>query len=117
MKYSFFAQLSVSFEIDDADFALLIEEAKNHYDTTVRMSTQLGGFLYGLKGRREFSDGSDKTMDLTFRQIDLLLKACEPSDTDAVYDLRSKLLKVLDALQAKSIEVNNLLEATSKSIA
>lgn len=77
MKHVFVADISVNVDITQADFEFLIGTCKNHYDYKVTSAVEIGGFMYGIKGRRDwiFSKGHELPLKrLTFRQIDLLCK-------------------------------------------
>lgn len=107
--HTFFATLIATVELSDAEFDLLWKSSEKHYDSTVELSCKQGGFLYGAKNRRSFSNGEDKTADFKFRQLDLMLKALEfPfSEEKAVLSLR--LQKIMQDMREKHAEINKQL--------
>lgn len=82
-EYHFYHTLTVFIRIEDEDFYFIYQCAKNHYDSKVVGLTEVGGFLYGWKNRRElFSSPEDdrKEIEFTSRQLDICSKAIEFSD-------------------------------------
>lgn len=108
-KHSFFAKLEARVEISDSDFNLILEHAANHYDNTVKSSVRVGGFLYGFKNRREWSKGEDKIVELTERELGLVLKSIEFSLSDQAIHIGRRLYAIAMELQEKFIEVNKTL--------
>lgn len=108
-KHSFFATLSAEVEISDSDFNLILENAANHYDSTVQDSVKIGGFLYGFKNRRDFSKGKDKIVELTSRQLGLVLKSIEFNNSNQAIFLCKRLYKIAMEMQQKTIELNKTI--------
>lgn len=82
MKYQFWANLTIIFQLDDATFTLLENSMRHHYDYTVKSAVEQGGFIYGLRGRRDFlkdklDDEHRNTLELSSRQLQLCMKALE----------------------------------------
>lgn len=84
MKHYFYAHLSTVIEMSDDDFNILFEVAQHHYSYDVKSQTEHGGFLYGVRNRRDF-ELSDKCsekpenveLDVVDRQLQLMIKALE----------------------------------------
>ena len=109
-KHSFFATLSATVELSDNEFNLLLESAQKHYDGTVNSTICVGDHLYGAKGRRNFSEGKDKNVDFTERQLGLALKSLEIQNTDLSIALYVRLIGIVKDMQAKNIEINEDLK-------
>lgn len=109
--HSFFANLTATIEFSDEEFETLWSSAKNHYDYAVQSSTEQGGFLYGGRNRRTFSDGTDKTIHLTWRQSDILLKALEFPLTEEKLKISIRLNQIMNEWKEKHNEINKQLSA------
>lgn len=106
MKYTFYAELKLHIELPDNIFNMLLETCKNHYDSRVKESVQVGGFLYGAKNRRDWSNGENKELELTFRQADTILKALEMNNSDNANYLGEAIFRALNEMREKSNEIN-----------
>ena len=109
-KHSFFANLSATIELSDLEFNLLLESAKNHYDGTVHSTICIGGYLYGAKGRRDYSEGKDKNVDFSEHQLGLALKSLEIQNTDMSVALYVRLTGIVKDMHAKWNEINEDLK-------
>lgn len=109
MKHFFQATLKAHIELSDDDFLHICECCKGHYDFTVSSCVEVRGFLYGLKNRRDFSDGEDKVADLTIRQIGLILKAFEMYPSAKTFKLAQQLNDIAGKLMLKETEINESL--------
>ncbi len=107
MEYSFSAELSAGIEISDSDFQLLLDCSSHHYDHTVQSMSMIGGFLYGHKNCREFTNGEDKTLWVTQRKLGLMMKSLEMCQVPAGLFLSSSLWKVAMSLQNEMEKINN----------
>ena len=110
MKYFFQVEFKAFVEIPDKEFEFILECCKHHYDFTVASSVEVGGFLYGLKNRREFSNGEDKVCDLTFRQIDLILKSIEMYDNEEERNVHRNMFKIIRQMGEENMEMNKNLQ-------
>jgi hypothetical protein len=111
-QYYFIATLTASVKLNDQEFDLLFHEAATHYDFDVQFSTRIGGFLYGFRNSRDFfKESGDINDEVIFseRQLDLMMKALEFSQSEPASQLRSKLLDIFKELQQKTVTVNKLL--------
>lgn len=110
-KHSFYATLTAVVYISDKDFELLLQLSSNHYDHKVQSISMIGGFLYGNKGKRDFnpSDEELKELELSTRQIGLLLKSLEMCATDDGSYLANRFYNIAMELQAKQEQLNKTL--------
>ncbi len=99
MKHFFQAVIMAHVEISDNDFDFILKSCRNHYDFTVKSSVVVGGFLYGFNNRRQFSKGEDKTLDLTSRQLGLIIKSLEMQHNDQGSRIGGYLWKVVNEMQ------------------
>jgi len=109
-KHSYIAELKADIEFSDSDFELLLESSRRHYDSTVQSICCVGGFLYGLKNRRDFSKGENKSTELRFGDLQLLIKSLEFVNTDKSNHLYARLTAIFMDMQAKNIEINEDLK-------
>lgn len=110
MTHSFWAELKPQIEFDDADFDYIKKAAAAHYDYTVQQTVQVGGFLYGFTNRREFSKGEDKVLDITDRQMQLIMKAIEFDNSETGRRISKRLWGISRELRDKSEEINKQLK-------
>ena len=110
MSHQFFATLSVEIDMSDKDFNILLQCASNHYDFTVQSGAAVGGFLYGLKNRRDFSNGEYKKIEVSTRQIGLILKSLEGNGTDEARYIGENLYRIAMELHSTASEINNSLQ-------
>ncbi len=101
MKYRFWANLKTVFQLDDATFQLLEDSMRHHYSYDVKNCVEHGGFMYGLRGRRDFhkdklDDELRNTLELDSRKLQLCMKALEMRHYQA-----KALHERLDALNAQ----------------
>lgn len=106
LEYKFCAELSAGVVFADDDFAMILEVAARHYDGKVNNSVCVGGFLYGYKNRRDFSDGEDKTVFLNQSQLNLVMKTLEFERTDRGQYIRGRLVKIFFELQRNMEAIN-----------
>lgn len=112
MEHYFFATLTAVLVLIDEEFYLLFDEAEHHYDFTVKESTKVGGFLYGIRNRRSFamkSSERDHEVEFTESQLDLMMKALEMTTSTSGIKLRGRFLKIFKELQQKTVDVNKPL--------
>lgn len=115
MKYRFWANLKTIFQLDDATFTLLEDCMRHHYDGTVKSCVEHGGFMYGLRGRRNFKkdqpdDEFRNTLELDSRQLQLVMKALEMRNyvVDSQLDqLNTQLWVLWHRLVAQSEKLND----------
>lgn len=112
MKYFFQAEFKAHIDITDKDFYFILECCKNHYSYDVQALVSVGGVLYGAFNRREFAKKHPNTdaniVELTFRQMDTILKGLEMCHTDQaniigryIHSILTKLNEVVPALNKK----------------
>jgi hypothetical protein len=111
MIYYFQAEILAHIEFPDEDFEFIWECCTHHYDLTVKAMVNIGGFLYGFRNRRSFSNNVDKAADLTLRQIDLVLKSLEMyyANKEQAYRLTTELQAISKELIEVHTETNNNL--------
>ncbi len=114
MEYKFLATLTALVEIPDKDFSFIEQEASRHYDYKVQQTTQVGGFLYGSRNRREWAkkdkpDYYTNKIELTQNKIGLLMKAVEMNNSDQAHKISGDLYKIAMELQRKEAEINSKL--------
>lgn len=117
MKYRFWANLKTVFQLDDATFELLETSMRHHYSHDVKSCVEHGGFMYGLRGRRDFhkdqpDDELRNTLEVDSRQLQLCMKALEMRHYQAKelherLDLLSAQLHKLWRLYAAQMEALN----------
>ena len=77
------------------------------------MAADVGGFLYGLRNRRvkfydtEIITNENRILDLSNRQIQLILKSLEMQRTDQASDINFRFHKILQELVEKQNSLNN----------
>jgi hypothetical protein len=80
MEHSLYCRLEAEVKLTDQEFEFLVTCCKHHYSYDCTSLIEVGGFMYGWNGRREFEktkgDGRS-SYNLTFRQMDTLLKVLE----------------------------------------
>jgi len=108
MEYKFLAEIKAVIEISDSDFKMLLEQSANHYDHTVQSASMVGGFLYGFHNRRLFSKGEDKKIELSTREMGLILKSLELNNSNNCNRLGRSIHKILQATANKAIEINDI---------
>lgn len=118
--HSFYAEISVYIEFSDEDFELIKECMLHHYDYTVKSSAEAGGFWYGFWNTRTWAKENKKS-DLenynpnirlfTEREIGLILKSIEMSDSPLSDKIRKRLYGIIRELHHKWDEVNNQLNS------
>lgn len=106
MTYKFNAELTAEMDISDKEFQMLLEAAKNHYDYTVQSIGQVGGFLYGMGNRSEFSNGTYKKVEATGRNWGLILKSLEIVNTDAGRFIGNAIFKMLEHMYKQCDDIN-----------
>lgn len=109
MKHSFRVQVIADIELSDDEFYFLFNSCEAHYDLTVRQVVQHGGFMSAWYNSRALSNNEDKKYELTFRQIDLLLKSIEFIDIPLINVIRSKFKDILDAINDITTNLNQQL--------
>lgn len=115
-RHTFWAELKIYIEINNDDFHFIFDNAARHYDFTVRSSTEVGGFLYGLKNRRILSESKDKVCVLSSREFQLITKAIEFNTEERSNKIKTRLWKILHELKSKSKEINKQFENEQKII-
>lgn len=108
--YSFFATLEANVFLNDAEFYFISHCMKHHYDITVKMSVEIGGFMYGLMNRRtlcyrDITD-EDRTCDFSNRELQLILKSLEMQQSDEAIEVKKRLRHILDEMSKKQNRVN-----------
>ena len=112
-NHSFYATLTANVFVNDEDFNFIYECFQRHYDTTIKMAADVGGFLYGLRNRRvkfydtEIITNENRILDLSNRQIQLILKSLEMQRTDQASDINFRFHKILQELVEKQNSLNN----------
>lgn len=111
-EYSFFATLEANVFLSDAEFYSIWDCMKRHYDITVKMSVDVGGFMYGLRNRRTLSKhravtDEDRICDFSNRELQLMLKSLEMTNSDDfIIEIKEKLRNVLTQMTKKQNELN-----------
>lgn len=106
MKHTFWAELKPCIEFDDVDFDYIKNAAAIHYDAKVQATVEVGGFLYGFSNRREWSKGEDKVLELTDRQMQLIMKSIEFDNSEIACRISKRLWAISKELRDKSEEIN-----------
>lgn len=113
-KYRFCAELKLNVEFTDDEFNIIFNNASNHYDSTVKATTipGHGAFLHGIKNRRDWEKTSGDSpdyafdWDLSFRELNLILKAIEFDQNYDAITLYHKLREIFQEMQNTNIEIN-----------
>ena len=110
-NHSFYATLTANVFVNNEDFYFISECFKNHYDINIKMAVELGGWLYGFGIRRTPLKGLDVTdehriLELSNRQIQLILKSMEMQRTDQASDIKLRFHKILQELVEKQNSLN-----------
>lgn len=111
-KHFFIAELKANIELSDSDFNLLLKCSRSHYDSTVQSASMVGGFLYGINNRRNWSKNNseiDLSTEFTYRQIDTMLKSLEFVNTKEALKLMVRLTTIVSDMLAKNNEINKQL--------
>ncbi|MCK9417138.1 hypothetical protein M0Q97_10830 [Candidatus Dojkabacteria bacterium] len=117
-KYCFFAELKLNVEFTDEEFEIIFNDASNHYDSTVKATAfpGYGGFLHGMKNRRNWEKESGNSpdyayeWDLSYKDLNLILKAIEFDENDDAKILYYKLRKIVEEMQNANVEINKTLK-------
>lgn len=114
MKFSFYCRLEINIDIEDEQWNYLLKCCDSHYDYKVNASVRHGGFLYGFKGRRDFSEGKDITIDVNSHQLQIMMKALEmpvdyPNQMKMALKLTNDLHNIWREYAKKTEEINNKL--------
>lgn len=113
MTCFFRAEYKAHIEIPDLEFEFIKKCCERHYDYKIQSLVQVGGFLYGLTNRREWSNREDKVCDLSFREIDLLLKSLEMSRELLSYHISAAFRRICKEMSKQNHEHNKKLEEQS----
>jgi len=110
----FCAELTAYIPMTDEEFNYIFETSKRHYDTTIKMSTDVGGWLYGMKVRRTpwkgaTHDDVNKNVEANNRKIQLMIKCLEMSDGELPARLNIMLHKVYSELVQKTNLANEII--------
>lgn len=110
-KYSFYATLTANVFLDDNDFNFIYKGGQQHYDTTVKLSTKVGGFLYGLSVRRSPIPGMDVTnedriCEFTARQLGLIMKSFEMQSGEQASRLNLMFHKIASEMAIQQSTIN-----------
>jgi len=113
--YSFFATLNANVFINDDDFSFLLECMKHHYDLTIKMSVEIGGFMYGLNNRRTINyrdvDNDDRNCDLSNRELQLILKSLEMQNSIQSTAIKNRFRNILSEMTLHQNNINtNILK-------
>lgn len=104
MEYSLVPVLKIELTLPKETFDFIWEACKNHYSYDVSSLIEVGGFMYGWKGRGDFAIKQGKTFSsytLTFRQLDTLCKAVEFPATEKGMEIISGFMKILKRINEK----------------
>lgn len=104
MEYTLIPEINIDLKLSKEDFDFIFEAAKRHYSYDVTSLTEVGGFLYGWKGRRDFEimEGEEfSSYTLTFRQVDTLCKAVEFPSTEKGCQIIHDFIKILERINDK----------------
>ena len=112
--HSFYAKLSANVFLSDEDFYFIYKCFQNHYDRTIKMSADVGGFLYGRKVHRTpYPDWTptdeDRVIEFSSRELQLVLKSLEMQSSKQASDLNIRFLQILSELAKNQNEINNNL--------
>jgi len=102
----FFAELKAIVLFSGKEWNWLMLSFQHHYDAELNSAINVGGWLYGMNNMRRFSDESDKTVELSSRQLNHMMKSVENDSEAAHVKVFPKLYKIFSALQSKQDEVN-----------
>ena len=123
MKYTFEARLSVYIEVTDKEFDYIWEKMKHHYDATINSAIEVGGFMYGLRNRREpypncKLENFDKNLEVDSRKLGLILKSLETPHCvmDINCNLSKKFTKIMKTMCEKNMEINSSYEKENNTI-
>lgn len=111
MKYSLQANIKANIIFTDQEFDLIEKDFKSHYDYLIREACEVGGWLYGFKNRRQFAKPENAECDLSFRQVDTILKALESDYSSQAIELFKKLHNILSEINMIGPKINDQLKA------
>lgn len=120
--HSFYATITANVFVSDEDFNFIYECFQRHYDATIKMSANVGGFLYGLRNSRvkfydtEIITDEDRILDLSNRQIQLIIKSLEMYRTDQASDINFRFHKILHELAKSQDSINKNISGWSSEI-
>jgi hypothetical protein len=109
MKHTFSAEIKVNLDLTKEEFDYLYIRCQQHYSYDVTSLAEVGGFMYGWKGQRDFLEKKGKPFfdrELTFRQLDLLCKALEFPMTVESMKMTGDFLKILNVVREKHELIN-----------
>jgi hypothetical protein len=120
-KYSFYATLTANVFLDDDDFNFIYKGCEHNYDTTVKLSTKVGGFLYGLSFRRSPIQGmdvsnEDRICDFTARQLGLIMKSFEMQSGEQASRLNLMFHKIASEMAIQQSTINKNITGFSTEL-
>jgi hypothetical protein len=111
-KYNFYATLTANVFLDDNDFDFIYKGFESHYDTTIKLSAKVGGFLYGYKFRRtpisdlEVITDEDRVVEFSARQLGLIMKSFEMQSGEQASRLNLMFHKIANEMAIKQQTIN-----------
>lgn len=88
MKHLQFAySVHAKVQYSRAELDLLLSMSSRHYDFKCRKVSELGGFLYGMAVRLQFTSEITETINLTSYELDTLCKICEGARSEEEFAL------------------------------
>lgn len=112
MKYTFYAEIKVNLDLTKEEFDYLYARCQQHYSYDVTSVSEVGGFMYGWKGQRDFCEKVKRDFldrELTFRQIDILCKALEFPTTIESMKMSGDLHKIINVVRERSESINKTI--------
>lgn len=115
MTHHYYAVIEAHIRLTEEELYYLLEAAKRHYDGTVNGMAEVGGFLYGVKGRYEFMKSQGNIEDwglelnLINRKIQLLYKAVEFDSSPQAMAIKEQLWPIITGFNDVHESVNKTL--------
>lgn len=110
--HGFYATLTANVFINDDDFNFIYRSFQGHYDITIKMAANVGGFLYGLKNRRtkfyaeEVINDESRTIDVSNRELQLILKSMEMQNSAQASSINLRFHKILSEMSTQQETIN-----------
>lgn len=112
MNHTLSVEVKVNLDLTKEEFDYLYLRCQKHYSYDVTSLAEVGGFMYGWKGQRDFREKQGEPFfdkQLTFRQIDTLCKALEFPPTEESMKMTDDFVKILNIVREKHESINKII--------
>jgi len=122
MQLKYIVDVNISVTLTRAEFDFIFNGAKTHYSHDCSSLTEVGGCLYGWKGRWDFALKQEKAGEkpvedwvrqytFTPRNFQLLIKSIEFDESPMAKELKAKLRVVFQTQEEMRSKLHYFMEA------